>query len=417
MAGDRGGTVSERRVVTVLFADVVGFTAMVEQLDPEVVTDAMNEVFAALGAEVERVGGHVDKVIGDQLMALFGAPVAHEDDALRAVRAALAMQQTMAARGERFEQLLGEAPRLRIGIHSGQVVWGEVGPPGQTHPTVMGDVVNLTARLQRAAPEGGVLISESVGRQAQGAFLLRAWEPLVVRGKSEPVAVYEVLGERERPEPIARPSFIDRADDLQQLDDLLARAMRGRAQVVIVAGDPGVGKTRLTEEFLGRLPEGVALLQTSCPPYGGESLGPLADLFRQFAGLTGDVTLDGVEARLPMGERAGQAAAIVSRLFGLVDMAPDPAVSHETALLVAAEAIRRMLVRPTVVVIEDLQWADAGTREVLPVLVERLSDTPLLVIGNLRAGEAHPAWGRRTAVTTLQLEPLMREHSRALLEV
>jgi len=416
MAGERGGIVSERRVVTVLFADVVGFTAMVEQLDPEVVTDAMNEVFAALGAEVERVGGHVDKVIGDQLMALFGAPVAHEDDALRAVRAALAMQQTMAARGERFQQLLGEAPRLRIGIHSGQVVWGEVGPPGQTHPTVMGDVVNLTARLQRAAPEGGVLISESVGRQVQGAFLLRAWEPLVVRGKSEPVDVYEVLGERERPEPIARPPFIDRAADLQQLDDLLARAMRGRGQVVIVAGDPGVGKTRLTDEFLARLPEGVALLQTSCPPYGGQSLGPLADLFRQFAGLAGDVTLEGVEARIPMGERARQAATIVSRLFGLVEVAPDPAVSHETALLVAAEAIRRMLVRPTVVVIEDLQWADAGTREVLPVLVERLSDTPLLLIGNLRAGEAHPVWGRRTAVTTLQLEPLVPEDSRTLLQ-
>ncbi|MBI3975956.1 MAG: AAA family ATPase [Armatimonadetes bacterium] len=418
MVEDRsgGGIVSERRVVAVLFADLVGFTAMVERLDPEVVTDAMNEIFAALGADVEAVGGHVDKVIGDQLMALFGAPVAHEDDALRAVRAALAMQQTMAARGERFGRLLGQAPRLRIGIHSGQVVWGEVGPPGQTHPTVMGDVVNLTARLQRAAPEGGILISESVGRQAQGAFLLRAWEPLVVRGKSEPVAVYEVLGERERPEPIARPPFIDRAADLQQLDDLLARAMRGRGQVVIIAGDPGVGKTRLTEVFLGRLSEGIALLQTFCPPYGGQSLGPLADLFRQFAGLSGEVTLAEVEARIPLGERAGQAAAIVSRLFGLVEMAPDPAISHETALVVAAEAIRRMLVRPTVVVIEDLQWADAGTREVLPALVERLSDTPLLLIGNLRAGEAHPAWGRRTAVTTLQLEPLIPEDSRALLE-
>jgi class 3 adenylate cyclase/tetratricopeptide (TPR) repeat protein len=419
MAGIGGGTVSERRVVAVLFADVVGFTAMVEELDPEVVTDAMNEIFTALGAEVERVGGHVDKVIGDQLMALFGAPVAHEDDGLRAVRAALAMQQRMAAQGERFRALLGQAPRLRIGVHSGLVVWGEVGPATETRrPTVMGDAVNLTARLQRAAPEGGILISETVGRQVEGSMRLRAWEPLVVRGKSEPVIVYEVLGERERPEPIARPPFVDRQADLQQLDDLLARAMRGRSQVVVIAGDPGVGKTRLTEEFLLRASEEdeVAVLQTSCPPYGGQSLGPLADLFRQFAGLAGEVTLADVESRLPMGERAAQAAAIVARLFGLVEVEADSAVSHETALLVTAEAIRRMLVRPTVVVIEDLQWADAGTREVLPVLVERLTDAPLLLIGNLRAGEASPVWGRRTAVTTLQLEPLLTEDSSALLE-
>jgi len=416
MAG-LSGTVSERRVVTVLFADVVGFTAMVEELDPEVVTDAMNEIFTALGAEVERVEGHVDKVVGDQLMALFGAPVAHEDDALRAVRAALAMQQSMRAQGERFRALLGEAPRLRIGIHSGLVVWGEVGPAMETRrPTVMGDAVNLTARLQRAAPEGGILISETVGRQVQGAIRLHAWEPLVVRGKSEPVIVYEVLGERARPEPIARPPFVDRQAGLQQLDDLRARAMAGRSQVVVIAGDPGVGKTRLVEEFLHRLPEGVAVLQTSCPPYGGQSLGPLADLFRQFTGLAGEVTLPDLEARLPMGERAAQAAAIVARLFGLAEVEADPAVTQETALLVASEALRRLLVRPTVVVIEDLQWADAGTREVLPVFVERLTDTPLLLIGNLRAGEASPVWGRRTAVTTLQLEPLLPDDSRALLE-
>lgn len=417
MVEDRsgGGIVSERRVVAVLFADLVGFTAMVERLDPEVVTDAMNEIFAALGADVEAVGGHVDKVVGDQLMALFGAPVTHEDDALRAVRAALAMHRTMAARGESLQRSLGQAPRLRIGIHSGQVVWGAVGPPGQAHPTVMGDVVNVAARLQRAAPEGGILISGTVARQVQGKCLLRAWEPLTVRGKSEPVPVYEVLGERERAEPIARPPFVNREADLQQLNDLLARALRGRGQVVIVAGDPGVGKTRLMEEFIERLPETVALLQTACPPYGGQSLGPLADLFRQFAGLAGPVTVQDVEARIPMGERAPQAAVVLCRLFGLADVGTDEAVSHETALLVAAEAIRRMLVRPTAVVIEDLQWADAGTRELLPVLVERLAETPLLLIANLRAGEEPLAWGRRTAVTTLQLEPLGPEDSRALL--
>jgi len=145
------GLHSERRPVAVLFVDIVGFTAMTERLDPETVTDAVNEIFRLLGEAVAAFGGHVDKVIGDNLMALFGAPVAHEDDAQRAVRAALAMQRTMREREDQTRRLLGEPVRLHIGIHSGMVVWGSVGPPGQARPTVMGDTVNLASRLQRAA--------------------------------------------------------------------------------------------------------------------------------------------------------------------------------------------------------------------------------------------------------------------------
>ncbi len=412
--GEQGVT-SERRVVAVLFADMAGFTALTEKIDPEVVTDAMNEVFAALGVEVETVGGHVDKVVGDELMALFGAPVAHEDDALRAVRAALGMQRAMTARQEMLRRAFAQAPRLRIGIHSGQVVWGVVGPPGQARPTVMGDVVNVASRLQHAAPEGGILVSEAVARQIRGTYLCKAWEPIVVKGKVEPLPVYEVVGERERAEPMYRPPFVDRLPDLQQLEDLLARARRGRAHVVVVSGDPGVGKTRLVEEFTARLPEDVLLLNTSCPPYGGQSLGPLAELFRQLAGLAGPTTVADVEARIPLGERAARAAVVVSRLFNLAEVPPGDEVSHETALLIAAETVRRLLSRPTVVWIEDLQWADAGTRELLTFMMERLTDAPLLLIGNLRAGEEPLPWGKRTAVTTMQLEALGNDDARALL--
>lgn len=409
------GSSSERRVVAVLFADIAGFTAMSERLDAETVTDVMNEIFGVLGAEVEAVGGHVDKVIGDSLMALFGAPVAHEDDALRAVRAALNMQRAMRTREAALTRSFGQPPRLRVGIHTGQVVWGVVGPPGQAHPTVMGDVVNLASRLQRVAPEGGVLVSDQVWRQVRGHYLCKTWEPLVVKGKAEPVAVYEVLGERDHAEPMARPPFVDRAQDLEQLDDLFTRARRGRTQVVVLIGDPGVGKTRLAEEFTNRAADGVALLQTSCPPYGGQSLGPLTDLFRQLAGLAGPLTVKDVEARIPLGERAAQAAVILSRLFGLAEVPPGDEVSHDTALLVAAESIRRMILKPTIVWIEDLQWADPGTREILPFIIERLQETPLLLIANLRAGEEPVTWGRRTAVTTMQLDPLSDEDARALL--
>jgi class 3 adenylate cyclase/tetratricopeptide (TPR) repeat protein len=411
----QAGTPSERRVVTVLFADIAGFTALSEILDPEVVTDAVNEIFSLLGAEVEAVGGHVDKVVGDELMALFGAPIAHEDDAHRAVRSGVAMQRAMQTHAERLARVLGRPPQLRVGIHSGQVIWGAVGPPGQTQPTVMGDAVNVASRLQRAAPEGGVLISEAVWRQVRGTYTCKDWEPIVVKGKSGPLAVYEVIGEREKPEAIDRPPFVGRRQDLDQLADLLGRARRGRAQVVVTSGDPGVGKTRLVEEFVERLPAEIRLLKTACPPYGGASLQPLADLFRQFARLEPAATLGEIEARLPMGDRAAQAARIVSRLFGLTDVPADDEVTRDTALLIAAEAIRRMLTEPTVVWIEDLQWADAGTRDLLPFFVERLTDTPLLVVGTIRSEEEPPAWGRRTSLTTMHLEPLDDEESRTLL--
>jgi adenylate cyclase len=407
-----GGS-SERRVVTILFADIAGFTAISERLDPETVTDAMNDIFGRLGRAVEAVGGHVDKVIGDSMMALFGAPVAHEDDAVRAVRAALSMHRVIRERDAHISTLLGQPIRLRIGIHTGLVVWGSVGPPGQARPTVMGDAVNLASRLQRAAPEGGVLVSEAVYRQARGAFLGTALEPLVVKGKSEPVAVYEIVGEREHAEPVARPPFVDREDELALLLDLQARAQRGRSQALTVLGDPGVGKTRLAEEFIRRLPAEVRVLQAACAPYGGASLGPLADLFRQLADLHGPVTVRDVEARVPFPDRARQAAVVLCRLFGLADVPDEGDVPHDTALLVAAEAIRRMLTRPTAVLIEDLQWADAGTLELLPYIVDRMSDAPLLLICTLRPDAPAIGWGRRTALTAVHLEPMSDADARA----
>jgi class 3 adenylate cyclase len=406
---------SERRVVAVLFADVAGFTAISEKLDPEAVTDAMNTIFGALGAEVEAVGGHLDKVIGDSLMALFGAPIAHEDDALRAVRAATAMHHAMRAREAELRGLLGHPVRLRIGIHTGLVVWGAVGPQGHARPTVMGDVVNLASRLQRAAPEGKTLISEPIYRQVRGTYACTPLEPIVVKGKAEPVAVYEVAAERDQVERAAGPPFTNREDELNQLNDLLSRAVRGRAQTVAVVGDPGIGKTRLVDEFIRRHAGDAHVLTASCPPYGGMSHGPLAALFRQLTGLRGDASLADLESRIPFGDRAPQAAAALARLFNIADVPAESEVPHETALLVAAEAIRRMIARPTIVWLDDLQWADAGTLELLPFMLDRMSDTPLLVVVAQRADAPHVAWGRRTALTTLQLGALEPSHARALL--
>lgn len=408
-------SLSERRVVTVLFADVAGFTAISENLDPETVTDAMNTIFGALGAEVEAVGGYVDKVIGDSLMALFGAPVAHEDDPLRAVRAATAMHRAVQAREAELRRLLGYPARLRIGIHSGLVVWGAVGPQGHARPTVMGDAVNLTSRLQRAAAEGKTLISDHIYRQVRGMYLCTSLEPIVVKGKADPVAVYEVVGEREHAERLEGAPFVNREDELAQLRDLLGRAARGRAQAVVVVGDPGIGKTRLVEEFTTRYADGAQTLTASCPPYGGVSLGPLADLFRQLTGLRDGASLDDLESRIPFGDRAPQAAAALARLFNIAEVPAGNEVPHETALLVASEAIRLMVAQPTIVWVEDLQWADAGTLELLPFIIDRINVSPLLLIVTQRPDAPPVAWGRRTALTTLQLDALSPSHARTLL--
>lgn len=408
-------TASERRVVTVLFADVAGFTAMSEKLDPETVTDAMNTIFSVLGAEVEAVGGHVDKVIGDSLMALFGAPVAHEDDPLRAVRAATAMHRAVLAREPEIQRLLGYPARLRIGIHSGLVVWGAVGPLGHARPTVMGDVVNLASRLQRVASEGKTLISEDVHRQVRGGYVCAGIEPILVKGKTDPVAVYEVVEERDRPESLAQPPFTDRDDEMQMLQDLLARAARGRAQAAVIIGEPGIGKTRLVGEFAAQRPDGTQLLQTACPPYGGISLGPLADLFRQLTGLRGTVSLREIESHVPFGDRAPQAAAALARLFNIAEVPAGTEVPHETALLVASETIRRMLVQPTIVWIEDLHWADAGTLELLPFMLDRMSESPLLLIVTQRPDAPTVTWGRRAALATFHIDPLSSIHASALL--
>ncbi len=187
--------IAERREVTVLFADLQGFTALGEKLDPEPLLSLMNECFAGLGRAIQAEGGHIDKYIGDNVMALFGAPVAHEDDPARACRAALAMQAFMAAFAERAREQTGGELRLRIGIHSGLVVAGVVGSDVRKDYSVMGDAVNQASRLETAAPPGGVLISRAVARSARGRFRLGPARRLAVKGKARPFEAYELLGE------------------------------------------------------------------------------------------------------------------------------------------------------------------------------------------------------------------------------
>ena len=275
----------ERRTVTVLFADLSGFTSISERLDHETVKALVERCLTRLAAEVDRFGGRVDKFIGDNVMAVFGAPQAHEDDPARAVRAALGMQAAMAGLREELGARFGMEPELRVGVNTGEVLAGRIGGAY----TVVGDAVNVAARLQAAAAVGGVLVGERTRRLSAGEVVYRAIEPLVLKGKAEPVPAWEAveLGTdahatqgKDRGTPL-----IGREEELARLEAALDRVAReDSAHLLTLVGQAGVGKSRLLLEFELRLDERDTLpllLSGRCTAFGQSgSYGPLIEMLR-----------------------------------------------------------------------------------------------------------------------------------------
>jgi predicted ATPase/class 3 adenylate cyclase len=243
----------ERRQVTVLFADLVGFTALAERLDPEEVRDITTRCLRQLADEAVRFEGTVDKLIGDAVMILFGAPVAHEDDPTRALRAALAMQRALERFNAELERTHGLALRLRIGVESGEVVAGPREVGGMVEYTVIGDAVNVAARLQTAAEPGAILVGEGTSQRIESGFRLQAVEPLALRGRERPVAAAVLLAESDDgPDPEPRVPLVGRSAELRALLDRLAALRAGQGGAVVVIGAPGLGKSRLLAELRAR---------------------------------------------------------------------------------------------------------------------------------------------------------------------
>ena len=377
----------ERRLVTVLFADLAAFTLASEDADPEDVIDMLNQVFARLMVECDREGGYLDKIVGDQMMVLFGAPRAHEDAAVRAVRAALAMQDAMNELYPLMTSKVGMACKLHIGIHTGPVVWGQVGPPGRATPTVIGDAVNLASRLEEFSAGGQIVVSEAVYLRTYRYFEYKPLEAVQLRGKSGAVPVYAAL--RVRPGTTSRLWLVDaniplleRSEEKELLHQDWANALTGRPQSVLLVADVGLGKSRLLAEFASSLAGYPAekqpiILHTRFESSGEtDDYSPLVGLLHQLFAFNPDDTelirRRKVEDRAQvLGISDKTFVPLIGYLLGwyqddarLASSERDQARLRASAINAGVQVfLKQSTYRPLVLLMDDMHWADAVSLE------------------------------------------------------
>ena len=396
---------ADRRPVTVLFADLSGFTSLSERLDPEDVRAIQTDLFDGLSAAVLEYGGFVEKFAGDAVMAVFGAPVAHEDDPQRALHAALAMQDRASILSQRWEDRLGQALLLHIGVNTGEVVAGILGNAAQANYVVTGDTVNTSARLQSTAGPGETLVSEATYRLARHRFAFESLGAVELRGKTEPIPVYRLTGVLEAAgtgrglevHGLVAP-LVGRDAEMAQMEAAFQHVLGGQAQVVSLTGDAGVGKSRLLQEFLERLDrEGrlrsLTVQTATCTALGEQPYGILASFFRETYGLLADVSLEVAQTKLAQGLRslgAGEEeieriSPMVGHLLGLETgvalrhVEPEQ-LKRQILLAIRALCERQLEQGPLILVVENLQWADAASLEVLRFLVDRLAERALMML-------------------------------------
>jgi class 3 adenylate cyclase/tetratricopeptide (TPR) repeat protein len=432
--GDAAGSArEERKVVTVLFADLVGFTSRSERLDPEDVRATLTPYFARLREELERRGGTVEKFIGDAVMAVFGAPTAHEDDPERAVRAALAIREAMAEMNERDPDF---DLHVRVGVNTGEALVSLGASPLHGEGMAAGDVVNTAARLQTSAPVDGILVGETTQRATERAIEYRVADPVEAKGKAEPVAAWEVLE--------ARSSYgidvtrrvdtllVGRERELAMLRDALDRARhQDEPQLVTLVGEPGIGKSRLVHELsahIEEMPDLIAWRQGRCLPYGdGVSYWALGEMVKAEAGILetdpdGEASAKLDRTVMELISEDDERGWISRHLRPLVGLGQERG-SGEEGSDEGPAAWRRFLEalaerRPTVLIFEDLHWADDGLLDFLDYLIDWTRDVPLLVLCTARPEllVRRPGWGGgKLNAATISLAPLSDEDTARLL--
>jgi class 3 adenylate cyclase/tetratricopeptide (TPR) repeat protein len=423
----------ERKQVTVLFADLKGSMELLADRDPEEARKILDPVLERMMEAVHRYEGTVNQVMGDGIMALFGAPVAHEDHAVRACYAALDMQAAIRRYAEEVRRAHGVKVQIRVGLNSGEVVVRAIGSDLHMDYTAVGQTTHLAARMEQLADPGTILLTADTLRLAEGYIEVRPLGPVPVKGLDAPIDVYEVTGAgplRSRLHAAAvhgLTRFVGREGELEQLRQALARAAAGHGQVVAIVGEPGVGKSRLVWEVThSHRTHGWLIVQASSVSYGKATpYLPVIDLLKGYFQIehchdhrkvrekvTGKLlTLD--EALKPS----------LPALLALFDIAGDdtqwqlldpPQRRQRTLDAVKRVLFRESQVQPLLVVFEDLQWIDAETQALLESAVERLPTARLLLLVNYRPEYQH-AWGSKTYYTQLRLDPLPPESAEELL--
>lgn len=439
-------TTAERRLVSALFADVVGSTALADRMDPEDWSAAIRRVLAIMTTPLERYGGTVVRVMGDGLLAVFGAPVAHEDDAIRAVRAGLEMVAAVVAAGPSLQRDTGEELRIRVGINTGLAIVEGLGE-GSAEVDAMGDTVNVAARMQSAARPGTVLVTGETWRNAGPVYEGISLGGLEVKGKAEPVEAWEVQRRRDEPGSgrglagLVSP-LVGRDEPLGRLTALLEAVRAGRGRAAVILGEPGVGKSRLLEELRARDraagADGLRWVEARSVSYGGDvPYGLLSDLMLACLGLprraTPSATLEALQARI--GDLVGEGAAgHVAILASLLSLPLPAAVADELAPLspealrgryvASAEVVLRHLSadRPVALLADDIHWVDASSVEVVGRLLMLGHELPLLFVLSGRPDRGSAGWrlveaAREAfgdALTEIALTPLDDADSRLL---
>jgi class 3 adenylate cyclase/tetratricopeptide (TPR) repeat protein len=398
-----------RKLVTVLFCDVTGSTALGEELDSESLRNVMERYFDVARKVVESHGGTVEKFIGDAVMAVFGVPTVHEDDALRAARAAAELRDGLRDVNEDLRRDFGVELAVRIGVNSGEVVTGTEGT------LVTGDAVNVAARLEQAAGVNDILIGDRTRQLAEGALDLERAEPIAAKGKSQPLVAHKLLNVREDAPAFLRrfdAPFVGRSDELAQLRQVFARAVGDRScHLFTLLGTAGVGKSRLTEEFLATLDDTI-VLRGRCLAYGqGITYFPLVEIVERLGADAGLTEILGHEP---------ETTRFLNIVSGAIGAAETSAHSREEIF----QAVRKLFealarTRPLVVVIDDLHWAEETLLELVEHLADWSRDAPIVVlcVGRPELLDGRPGWagGKLNATTTL-LEPLRDEDAETLVD-
>jgi class 3 adenylate cyclase/tetratricopeptide (TPR) repeat protein len=422
----------ERKQVTVLFADMKGSMEILADRDPEEARRLLDPVLERMMEAVHRYEGTVNQVMGDGIMALFGAPVAHEDHAVRACFAALGIQEAIRRYSREARRAHGVEVQVRVGLHSGAVVVRTIGSDLRMDYSAVGQTTHLAARMEQLAPPGAIRLTADTLRLAEGYVQVAPLGPVPVKGLAAPVEVFELVGAvagRTRLQAAAARGltrFVGREAELDRLGQALEEAGAGRGQVVAVVGEAGVGKSRLFREALhSHRTAGWLVLEAASVSYGKATpYQPVTDLLRAYARVD-----PGVEARVIREKVTGKLLALdealrpvlppVLQLLDADGGTAGNAPGGERRRLEVAEAVKRVLLResleqPVAVVLEDLHWVDADTQAVLDVLVAALPASRLLLLVNYRPEYRH-GWGSRSGYTQLRLEPLRAESAEELL--